>query len=255
MSLEPEKLFKVIAAKGAPYAPAEGLGGTDDGKVNQAANEEILIIDRAVIFIQETLAGLVDLARWKNLPARPMIVICRPVFRVIETKIKHGAGVPFVASATFPSQAREVIECDIGPCVSDASAFVAFRAEQNNLAEVFGDVLPSLVLSANDFTVIAPRVGKWFVFCRLIAIKAKPGSLADQMGANEALRRFAVGAAVDCVGHVGMFVERQWRSQDDKNQSKSFASLNHPNDKDLSVETPIKAASLRMTAFQVTRRA
>src|SRR6266699_5234142 len=107
-----------------------------------------------------------------------VVVFFQPVVRRIIREVEARSRVPFLAGATLPTQACEVVKRNRCPGVSDAPALIASGAEQRNLRQLLRFIIPSSVSGAYQFTIVAPRVRKRVLRGRLISIEPQPCSLA-----------------------------------------------------------------------------
>jgi len=199
-----EQDLEVFAAQRAPDAPAECLRGTNDGEMDEAADEEALPVDGAKVIVEEgpgeTAVGPGNQVR----PSAGFSMVFSPVEGLGDTEIQAGSGVPLVAVGTLPSHAGQVVQRNGGVGVADAGVLVTLRAEQHYLGEAPGFIGPTIVGGADDLTVVAPGVGERVVFTCFFAIEAETCSIPGNVDAHLCALCFAVEIAMNCAGHASI---------------------------------------------------
>jgi hypothetical protein len=127
----------------------------------------------AIILIKEALAALVNFTGRKDLPSGPDVHLFGPVCRLIEGQVQNGAGMPLLAIAALPSQSCKSVEGYRRANIADSRSLVTLCANGHDFAEARRDIVPSIVSFADDFTVIAPCIGKGMVLGGVVAIEAE----------------------------------------------------------------------------------
>lgn len=169
--------------------------------MDDASDEEILGVYGAVVFSEEGFGRGVIGFEW----AAGLFFFVAPVEGFVIAEVEAGAVVPFLAVTAFPTQLCEVVEGDGGVGVADEGALVATGTEQDYLAEIIGDVVPSVVAGAEGFAGVAPGVGPGIFFGGIVAVEAQAEGFALEVGADEGFGGFSVGGALDGVGHERIF--------------------------------------------------
>lgn len=128
-------------------------------------------------------------------------MLVEPVDWFCVTEVESGAGMPFFAGATLPTKNGQVVQRDRGPSVADARSLVAFGAEQQDFYKLFGLFVPTIMRDANQFTIVAPCVGKRVIGRRLISVEPESRGFANEVSADKRFRTLSVGGALNRVCH------------------------------------------------------
>ncbi len=78
--------------------------------MDDSADEEILIVNRTVVLVQEGLTTLLAPAWQQPGVTARLFVLFLPVVGRIVAKIKAGSGMPFLAGAALPAEARQIVK-------------------------------------------------------------------------------------------------------------------------------------------------
>ncbi len=111
---------------------------------------------------------------------------------------------PFLAAAALPlkvSSARSSSVTEVR-VLRIRAAFVIPRAEQRDLCQRLGLIVPTFVGSAYQLTIVTPRVGERVVIGRVVPIESEPCGLAEEMGADECFLWLTVGRTLDTLWHL-----------------------------------------------------
>ncbi len=175
--------------------------------MDEPTDEEILAVDGAVVFVEE---GFGEILMVRRLAACFLLFVV-PIKGFVVAVVEARAVVPFFAVPAFPSQLREVVEGDGWAGVADAGALVTDGAEQDNLAEIVGDIFPPVVVGAEGFAGVAPGVGIRVFFGGIFTVESQAEGFALKVGADVGLGGFSVGGALNGVGHESIFAGTGWK--------------------------------------------